>query len=171
MQPAVELDAKRPEGFLRFEGTGPSTAGGHVSTSHAAFNRLAFTADVTAPGDLAFAIPYARQWRARVDGRAAPVTKSKWNEVQVAVPAGRHEVELRFESPASGAGMAISCLTLAGLGVFAARALDRRRARALVAALAVTAAVAGFVAWRASLYSGRDLKTRYSWPAPGGPRA
>jgi hypothetical protein len=171
MQPAVELDAKRPEGFLRFEGTGPSTAGGHVSTSHAAFNRLAFTADVTAPGDLAFAIPYARQWRARVDGRAAPVTKSKWNEVQVAVPAGRHEVELRFESPASAAGMAISCLTLAGLGVFAARALDRRRARALVAALAVTAAVAGFVAWRASLSSGRDLKTRYSWPAPGGPRA
>lgn len=171
MEPALELDAKRPAGFLRFDGTDPSKAGGHVSTSHAAFNRLMFTSDVTSAGDLAFAIPHARQWHARVDGRVAPIAKSKWNEVQVAVPAGRHEVELRFESPASAVGMAISCLTLAALGVFAAGTLERRRVRALVAALAVAAAAAGFVAWRASLYTGRDLGTRYSWPAPGDPSA
>jgi hypothetical protein len=167
LEPAIELSPKRPPGFVRFDpAKAPAAAGDRVATTYASFNRVAFTADVAGPGDVAFSIPHARQWHARVDGREVHAGMSRWNEVQVAVPAGHHELELRFESPSSVAGMAISFLTLACLGVFAAFALDRRRARALVVAFVIAGAAAGFVAWRSSLYSGRDLGTRYSWNAP-----
>lgn len=168
MQPAIELiDGGRPEGFLRIDRTQAASGdpGDRVATTHAAFNRLVFMAETGGTGDLVVAIPFARQWHARVDGRGATVSPSPWNELQVPVPAGRHQIELRFESPASVAGMGLSCLTFAAIGLFAARALDRRAARVVASAFVIAFAATTFVAWRGSLYGGRDLGTRYSWPS------
>jgi hypothetical protein len=165
-EPSVQLITDgRPAGFVRFDRGAPTSANeDRIATTYATYNRLTFKANVAGAGDLALEIPYSPRWHARVDGREVPVSKSKWNEVQLPVSTGHHEVDVRFESPASVLGMSLSCLTLAALGIFGAGALNRRAARVVAATLAIALAATTFVAWRSSLYTGKDLGTRFSWP-------
>lgn len=64
-------------------------------------------------------------WRATVDGRAAPVERANWLMRAVHVPAGRHQVVLRFEPE----GYAALC-ALAASACALALALVTRRSRA-----------------------------------------
>jgi hypothetical protein len=72
---------------------------------------------------------FAPGWRARVDGRAAPVLPANVAFRAVAVPAGRHEVRLRYAPTAALVGLTLSGLTsLLALGL-AARAFTVRSPR------------------------------------------
>jgi hypothetical protein len=53
---------------------------------------------------------HARGWSARVDGREAPVRRANGKHLAVPVPAGRHEVELRYHPPGLRAGALLSLL-------------------------------------------------------------
>ena len=55
---------------------------------------------------------YARGWRARVDGVPAPVLRADGKHRAVAIPAGKHEVVLRYVAPGFGAGVAVSLVSL-----------------------------------------------------------
>jgi hypothetical protein len=64
-------------------------------------------------------------WRATIDGRPAPVLVADYLLQGIAVPAGRHTVELRYDDPWVGYGLLGSAMTLAGLALLAF-ALRRR---------------------------------------------
>jgi hypothetical protein len=51
---------------------------------------------------------FARGWRAFVDGRPAPVLRANGKNKAVAVPAGSHEVVLRYESPGLRGGVIVT---------------------------------------------------------------
>lgn len=56
---------------------------------------------------------YARGWRAWIDGRAAPVLRANGKHRAVPVPAGSHEVRLRYEPPALRMGIMVTAAALA----------------------------------------------------------
>jgi uncharacterized membrane protein YfhO len=70
--------------------------------------------EVEADGDsyLVSRASFARGWVARVDGEKAPVLRANGKHRAVPVPAGRHEVVLRYEPPGRGLGMALTALAL-----------------------------------------------------------
>ncbi len=53
--------------------------------------------ETNASGYLVVRGSYARGWRARVDGVPAPVLRANGKHRAVAIPAGKHEVVLRYD--------------------------------------------------------------------------
>ena len=70
---------------------------------------------------------HARGWRAHVDGVPAPVLRANGKHRAVAVPAGRHEVVLRYEPPGLLAGLALSGLSLLASALLLVRGPLRSR--------------------------------------------
>jgi hypothetical protein len=68
--------------------------------------------EADASGYLVVRDSYARGWRARVDGVPAPVLRANGKHRAVAVPAGKHEVVLRYVAPGFAAGVAVSLVSL-----------------------------------------------------------
>ncbi len=84
-----------------------------------------FETNADGDGYLVVRASYARGWRARVDGRPAPVLRANGKHMAVPIPAGRHDVALRYEPPGLGAGLFLSGLSL--LVCVALLALGSRR--------------------------------------------
>jgi uncharacterized membrane protein YfhO len=68
-------------------------------------------------------------WEATVDGVGAPVLVADHALRAVPVPAGEHEVTLRYDSWTLDLGIAITALAYLALGALAALALRRRSRR------------------------------------------
>ena len=77
-------------------------------------------------GHLVVRASFARGWTALVDGRPAVVHRANGKHRAVAVPAGRHQIALRYEPPGLRLGLALSALS----GLAFAWAFFRPRARA-----------------------------------------
>jgi len=87
--------------------------------------------DVDAPTDTqaSLAIAWSPKWHASLDGKAVPLRESPEGLLQVAIPAGRHRLEVRFQRDlADYEGLAISLATLLGLVAYLARRWGGRRA-------------------------------------------
>jgi len=87
--------------------------------------RMSVTTDAPAPALLVVSEHFDPGWRATIDGRPAPLLEVDLGALGVAVPAGKHEVELRFWPRLLTAGLWIAATALAGL--LAAAFLSRRR--------------------------------------------
>jgi uncharacterized membrane protein YfhO len=72
-----------------------------------------FDVETNASAYLVVRDSYARGWRARVDGVPAPVLRANGKHRAVPIPAGKHEVVLRYRAPGFGAGVAVSLVSLA----------------------------------------------------------
>lgn len=105
-----------------------------ISSPIYAQNRVALTAEVNRPAVLVLADAWAEGWEANLDGRPAPLFHANHAFRGVIVPAGRHEVQMRYAPRAWRAAWALG---LAGLLACAGLALRWRRARALAPAPAV----------------------------------
>jgi hypothetical protein len=71
---------------------------------------------------------FARGWRAWVDGVETPVRRANGKHRAVSVPAGAHEVVLRYEPPGWKAGLLLTGLSVvAGLALWMAPVRGRRR--------------------------------------------
>jgi uncharacterized membrane protein YfhO len=68
-------------------------------------------------------------WSATVDGKPAPLLRADYALVGVALPAGRHVVELRFASRPTRAGLALSLLGV--IGALALGWYGRKRSQVL----------------------------------------
>ena len=68
--------------------------------------------EANASGYLVVRDSYARGWRARVDGVPAPVLRADGKHRAVVIPAGKHEVVLRYVAPGFAAGVAVSLVSL-----------------------------------------------------------
>src|SRR5262249_46933866 len=80
-------------------------------------DRLVLDGEARGDGHVVVAEASQRGWRAAVDGAAAEVEPANLLFRSVAVPAGRHRVELRYRPASAGAGAALSVLGLVGLAV------------------------------------------------------
>ncbi len=81
---------------------------------------LSLRANLTAPGYLVVSDTYYPGWRAYVDGRPVPILRANWLFRAVALPAGEHTVEMRYEPPLAGLGWLVAglaALALLGLTV------------------------------------------------------
>lgn len=87
---------------------------------------VALAVDARADGLLVVREGWGRGWRAEVDGRPAPVLPADALFRAVPVPAGRHEVTLRYEAPLRAHGAALGLVAWAAL--LAAALAGRRRA-------------------------------------------
>ena len=72
-------------------------------------------------------IPFDTQWHASLDGRAVPILHGDYVDMAVAVPEGTHTIELGYDDPRIGYGLAGSAASLAALA--AAALVLRRRSR------------------------------------------
>jgi hypothetical protein len=89
-------------------------------------DRIRLKTTTTAPGLLMLSEVYYPAWKAYVDGQPVPVGAADQLLRSVAVPAGDHVVELRYESWTLRAGIAISLTTGAALVALAVVAGIRR---------------------------------------------
>jgi hypothetical protein len=78
-----------------------------------------YAVDADGSGLLVTRESFARGWRATVDGRAAPVLRANGKHRAVPIPAGRHEIVLRYRPPGLSLGLVLTCLSaLLALGVW-----------------------------------------------------
>lgn len=75
-------------------------------------DRVRIEADLAQPGYVVLVDAYDPAWRATVDGSEAPVLRANTAFRAVAVPAGHHEVELRYRPRSVVFGLAVSAGTL-----------------------------------------------------------
>jgi hypothetical protein len=100
---------------------------GRAALTARAMDRLAVDVELSAPGWLVVVEAWDPGWRAQVDGRASEVLPANVLFRAVALPAGRHQVEMRYHPPGLGAGLLLSA-SAAALGMAAvARAAARAR--------------------------------------------
>lgn len=99
---------------------------GEVRLLESAPDRLRMQADLRLDGLVLVTDAWDAGWRARVDGRPAPVLRANLAFRAVPVPAGRHGVELAYRPPTVTWGLLLS---LAAAAVCAALAWRARAAR------------------------------------------
>ncbi len=101
-----------------------------VSVTAYEADRVEIEAEAGGAGLLVLAEVYYPAWRAYVDGEPAPLYRADGLLRAVALPAGEHKIELRYESRTLWAGTAVSVATFAVLVALIAAAGARRRGRA-----------------------------------------
>lgn len=88
---------------------------------------LTGTISTTRDKFLCFSIPYDKGWTAYVDGQKANLVQANIGFMGVDLPAGDHDIELKYWPPGLTMGFAISCMGLAGVIVLAR--WERKRTR------------------------------------------
>lgn len=85
---------------------------------------FSYEIETAEPGIAVFSEMWYPAWKAYVDGQPAEILRTNWSLRGVALPAGKHKVEMRYESDAFSLGSLISAaataLALALAGVFSA---------------------------------------------------
>lgn len=139
------------------------TSPDRVVLTYTSYNKMVYKTQTCAPAFFLF--PYTRSdnWAVRLDGKTTSTYRANGYAQAVRLPAGEHTLEFKYGSWASFWGMAISCATLALIGLVVGFSLPNKLAGYLTATVAIIAALALFFAWYHSLYTGDNLGTDYAW--------
>ena len=134
-EPRLQLATLEPGAVLVpgwAEPPGPPVTGTASITAYAPEEvRVAVQAD--APGVLVLSDLHSPGWSATVGGEPAPILHVNLVVRGVRVPAGTHEVVFRYEAPGLTAGLTVSGLSLALLGLLLAWPWPWRRLGAALA--------------------------------------
>jgi hypothetical protein len=125
---AIELirsDAFQPGSDVVLPGRsdrGPdgSAVAAKISAENIAPDQASATIDAAAAGHLIFGRTYFAAWKARLDGKDVPVLVANGRDLAVAVPAGRHRVDFRYDRAPFERGVLLqgaAFLVLAGVAV------------------------------------------------------
>jgi hypothetical protein len=131
--PRAEVVTEKDPGLPGAAG-GPDALSGEmpsIRTREEAVGRARYEVDLPREGVAVFPGNFARGWRAWVDGRRAEVFEANLFAKGVRVPAGQHEIVLRY-LPASfllGAAVSLVTVLLLTAGGLAGHARVRRKAR------------------------------------------
>jgi hypothetical protein len=90
---------------------------GEVRIARESASRVLLDAELTGDGYVVLVDSYDPGWRACVDGRRVPLLRANVAFRGVAVPAGRHVVEMVYRPPAALAGLVLSGITAMALAV------------------------------------------------------
>ncbi|TMK84721.1 MAG: hypothetical protein E6G44_09415 [Actinobacteria bacterium] len=126
--PSGAVVLERDPGLPGPSGGSPGT-GGRASYSGIGLQSSRITVEANVPSILLVRNVYDPNWHARVDGHPAPLLPADYLVQGVPLEAGRHTVDLSYDDPSIGYGLAGSTIALAALGL-AALLLGRRRRRA-----------------------------------------
>jgi len=108
-------------------------AGGRADIVRYGLNRVVIDVNTPGPALLRLADLWYPDWNAYVDGHRTAVLRADYLLRAVAVPAGRHRVEFRYESAAVRRGLLLSLVSLLiVLAGFAVAGWTARRPRAAV---------------------------------------
>jgi hypothetical protein len=113
---------------------GPSLSGAAPAVDSVQLRRpspewIEASVETAAPGLLVISEHYDPGWRAKVDGLEVPVHAAQVTVLGIPVPAGRHEVRLRFIPVGFLPGVFCAALTALVLGAFALRQSPRPYSR------------------------------------------
>jgi uncharacterized membrane protein YfhO len=104
-------------------------AADRVTVQSYAPDEIALTTRTDAPGMVVLSEVYDPNWQAYLDGDAVPVVVADHVLRAVAVPAGEHRLELRYESRSLQLGLLISALTGTLITLVAVALIVRQRRR------------------------------------------
>ena len=88
--------------------------------------RQRYEIDLPEPAVLVVSSTYYPGWRAFVDGTEQPLLRADYALSAVALPAGKHTVELRFSSRPATIGLLLSLLAALGIALLAKTRAPRR---------------------------------------------
>lgn len=120
LDPAFDFDPLR-EVLLEAGTSRPAGEAGRVERVDLGFDRVTLEAALETPGHVVLLEAWDPGWRATVDGQAAPVLRANLVFRAVAVPAGRHVIEMRYRPPEVAVGAALSVATALALVLVALR--------------------------------------------------
>ena len=92
-------------------------------------DRVVLEVEASSSGFVVLADAFDPAWRATVDGEAAPVRRANVAFRAVAVPLGRHVVEMLYRPRSAARGLILTAVGLLSLLAAAAQARRGRRAR------------------------------------------
>jgi hypothetical protein len=136
LSPTLELvrsAAFDPRGGVALPGRAaaePAERGSSATLSNAVVeaDRASAVVEADGSGHLVFSRTFFPAWRAQVDGATAPVVVANGRDLAVAVPAGRHRVDLWYDPSPFRAGAAVQAAAfLAALGAAVATRRGRPR--------------------------------------------
>jgi hypothetical protein len=120
---SATLDLLRSEAFdptrdvvlpgRRAEDASAAPAAARVGAESIEPDRAAATVEAEGAGHLIFSRTFFASWKASLDGRPAPVLVANARDLAVAVPAGRHRVEIVWDARPFRVGVALQALALA----------------------------------------------------------
>lgn len=117
---AKEFDPRR-EVYLPVEslsGFGATNSSSPViTTKEFKAGRVSVEVQANDPALVVISQSFSRNWRATVDGQPVPLLRANHAFQAVAVPAGKHELVLKYQDRAFQVGAVISLVSLAGLVV------------------------------------------------------
>lgn len=108
-------------------GERPCGSAGRAGIERYAAERVVMAATAETAGILVLSDAWFDGWRAEVDGRPAPVLRVDHALRGVALPPGRHTVELVYRPASQAAGSAVTLATVGGVLVAVALRARRRR--------------------------------------------
>jgi uncharacterized membrane protein YfhO len=82
-----------------------------------ATNHITGSIDAKESGLLVCSIPYSTGWKSYVDGEQKKVYRTDYMYLSVPVTAGKHVIELRYETPLLKMSIGISVVSIFGFGV------------------------------------------------------
>lgn len=97
----------------------PPASGGEAAIVIDEPERTVVRASAPAPATLVLSDTWFPGWRARIDGREAPLVRADYAFRAVALPAGRHEIEFTFRPRWLATGAMVSALALVIVTVLA----------------------------------------------------
>jgi hypothetical protein len=90
---------------------------GQVRIARESASWLLLEAELASDGYVVLVDGYDPGWKARMDGRRVPLLRANVAFRAVAVPAGRHTIEMAYRPPAALAGLAVSGVTAVALAL------------------------------------------------------
>ena len=102
------------------DGTAPSDGNDTVTVLESEPEIMRYQVSTSAPGMLVTSEVAYPAWKAYIDGKPIEIATAFGLLRAVAIPAGTHEVEFRFESPNEVWGMALTTAAILAVGVLLA---------------------------------------------------
>jgi hypothetical protein len=122
----VRSEEFRPESDIVLPGrenrrpVGPPAAG-ELSAARSRADGASASVEAAAPGHVIFGRTYFPAWRAKLDGREVPVLIANARDLAIAVPAGSHRVEFRYDRAPFTRGVLIQATALLAIVLALAR--------------------------------------------------
>lgn len=133
-----------------------------IDLKYNSFNNLRFDVTCSNPGFFVLSLP-SNHWRAYINRERVPVYRANGIENAIWLKTGKNNVEFRYWSWATLAGVAISCLSLFLVALYLMSKIQSKLLCRSAIFVTLCICIFSFFIWYRSLYWGGHLGTNYLW--------